>query len=406
MSGNFEFLGKKFPELAEYGTKAEKYLYADNEVCMFFISRIFDHAVKYICSFNDVITDGTKLAEPINELFQKKAVDESIYLLLEMMRTFRNGNAHNKNYSLNDSIVLLQMSHILCEWLMTKYGQTGYLRKGFIMPAKEDFRPGEVVECTVQNVMIFGLLVSFGGGSGILHKTEIPSGSTDGYSTGDKITAKILSISTSKGYAVLSMRQGFSEQPEPAKTAAKTPKPAPEILTAEEIFITPPQGSKPQQAKPQEANIPSQVPKPQPAKSQEANIPSQESKPQQAATQESSAVRSACLHVQQPRPPAPKKPAMSDEDFLKLCTTGTLQKIQTAVKNGANVNAVNSKGRTALMMAVMQNTHPEVIELLIDSGADVNAKTNKGVNALGYAPHNKHLKLSKALARLKLLTQI
>ncbi len=54
----------------------------------------------------------------------------------------------------------------------------------------------------------------------------------------------------------------------------------------------------------------------------------------------------------------------------------------------------------------MQNTHPEVIELLIDSGADVNAKTKKGVNALTYAAHNKQLQLSKALERLKQLTQI
>ena len=73
MPGNFEFLAGKFPELADYGSKAEKYLYTDNEVCMFFISRIFDNAVKYICNFNDMIIDGTNLAEPINELFQKKS---------------------------------------------------------------------------------------------------------------------------------------------------------------------------------------------------------------------------------------------------------------------------------------------------------------------------------------------
>ena len=373
MPGNFEFLSEKFPELAEDGRKAEKYLYTDNEVCMFFISRIFDNAVKYICSFNDVVTDGTKLAEPINELFQKKAVDESIYLLLEMMRTFRNGNAHNKDYSLNDSMILLQMSHILCEWLMTKYGQTGYQRKGFIMPAKEFFSPGEIVECTVQTVMIFGVLVSFGAMSGMLHRTEIPSGSTDGYSTGDKITAKILSVNTAQSYAVLSIKQLFTEQPpipaqpavqtasaqktqqtEPAKETAQTPQPTGAILTAEQIFITQPP-----------------APKPQPAP--------------QAKTQ---------------------SPAMPDEDFLNLCAEGTLQTIQASIKNGANVNAVNSKGRTALMTAVMQNTHPEVIELLIDSGSDINAKSKTGINALGYAPHNKHMKGTKALERLKQLTQI
>ena len=134
MPSNFVFLAGKFPELAEDGAKAEKYLYADNEVCMFFISRIFDNVVKYLCSVNGVNNDGIRLAEPINDLFQKRAIDEGVYLLLEMMRTFRNGNAHNKDYSLNESMILLQMSHVLCEWLMETYGKTGYTRKGFTMP--------------------------------------------------------------------------------------------------------------------------------------------------------------------------------------------------------------------------------------------------------------------------------
>ena len=341
MQSNFEFLSGKFPELAEYGRKAEKYLYADNEVCMFFISRIFDNAVKCICSFNDVETDGTKLAEPINELFKKKAVDESIYLLLEMMRYFRNGNAHNKDYSLNDSMTLLQMSHILCEWLMAKYGQTGYRRKGFTMPENPDYRPGEVVECTVQNVMALGVLVSFGGMSGMLHRTEIPSASTEGYSIGDTFTAKILSINATQHYAVMSVRELFTAQP----------------------TVHQPQTAQPTATKSQ--------PTPQ-----------------------------------QPHPPAPKPPAMSDANFLKLCATADTKKISAALSNGANVNAADSKGHSALMMAVLKNPHTEVIDLLINSGANVNAKTKRGINALAYAPHNKKLKLSKTLARLEQLTQI
>lgn len=359
MQSNFDFLSGKFPELAEYGRKAEKYLYADNEVCMFFISRIFDNAVKCICSFNDVETDGTKLAEPINELFKKKAVDESIYLLLEMMRSFRNGNAHNKDYSLNDSMTLLQMSHILCEWLMVKYGQTGYRRKGFSMPENQDYTPGEVVECTVQNVMVFGVLVSFGGMSGMLHRTEIPSGSTEGYSIGDTFTAKILSINAAQHYAVMSVIELFTAQPTP-------PKPQPAQPTA-------PKPAQPTAPKPQPAQP--TAPKPQPT-------------PQQSS------------------PPTPKAPAMSDANFLKLCATADTKKISSALSNGANVNAADSKGHTALMMAVLKNPHPEVIDLLINSGANVNAKTKRGINALAYAPHNKQLKLSKTLARLEQLTQI
>ena len=245
MPSNFNFLAEKFPELADDGRKAEKYLYADNEVCMFFISRIFDNVVKYLCSVNGVNNDGIRLAEPINDLFQKNAIDEGVYLLLEMMRTFRNGNAHNKDYSLNESMILLQMSHVLCEWLMESYGKTGYTRKGFTMPQ------------------------------------------------------------------------------DPAK----------------------------------------------------------------------------------PQPPA-KPAAMSDDAFINLCMTATAQRVKNAITNGANVNATNSKGRTALMLATLKNHHPDVIELLIDSGADVNAKSKKGVNALGYAHHNPYLEENtRAFARLKSLTK-
>ena len=244
MPSNFNFLAEKFPELADDGRKAEKYLYADNEVCMFFISRIFDNVVKYLCSVNEVNNDGTKLAEPINDLFQKKAIDEGVYLLLEMMRNFRNGNAHNKDYSLNESMILLQMSHILCEWLMEVYGDSCYQRKGFIMP------------------------------------------------------------------------------PNTAKPAPLQPTPS----------------------------------------------------------------------------------ATSDEDFLTLCATGTPQQIAAALKNGANVNAANSKGHTALMMAAMHNTHYQVIGLLINSGAEVNAKSKTGINALTYAEKNTHIRDSQTFTRLKSLT--
>ena len=258
MQSNFNFLAGKFPELADDGRKAEKYLYADNEVCMFFISRIFDNVVKYLCSVNGVNNDGIRLAEPINDLFQKNAIDEGVYLLLEMMRTFRNGNAHNKDYSLNESMILLQMSHVLCEWLMETYGKSGYTRKGFTMPQ------------------------------------------------------------------------------DPAKSAQS------------------------------------------PAKAKSA----------------------------QPKPSAPAKakpPAMSDDEFINLCMTATAQRVKAAITNGANVNAANSKGRTPLMMAAMKNTHPDVIELLLDSGAKTSAKSKKGVTALVFAEANTHIRGTKALARLQAL---
>ncbi|MBR0150685.1 MAG: DUF4145 domain-containing protein [Synergistaceae bacterium] len=150
MPGNFAFLRGKFPELADDGEKAEKYLYADNEVCMFFISRIFDNVVKILCSINGVKNNGDNMAGPLAELFKNKAIDQGIFLVLEMMRIFRNGNAHNKDYSLNESLILLQLSHIVCEWLMETHGGSNYRRKGYAVPPREIPAPEAKPPATVQ----------------------------------------------------------------------------------------------------------------------------------------------------------------------------------------------------------------------------------------------------------------
>ena len=55
---------------------------------------------------------------------------------------------------------------------------------------------------------------------------------------------------------------------------------------------------------------------------------------------------------------------------------------------GANVNARNSKGMTALMLAAMNNSNPEVVKALINAGADIFAKDNEGKTALNYAKDN------------------
>ena len=78
----------------------------------------------------------------------------------------------------------------------------------------------------------------------------------------------------------------------------------------------------------------------------------------------------------------PSFSAMSDDDFIELCYTGTAQQVEEAIKAGANVNAKDKHGRTALMQAVINTKNPEVITELIKAGADVNAKSNTGVTAL------------------------
>jgi len=66
--------------------------------------------------------------------------------------------------------------------------------------------------------------------------------------------------------------------------------------------------------------------------------------------------------------------AIDDNAFIELARTGTPQEVQNAISAGANVNARDENGITALMAAAEINNNPEVITALIRSGADVNAR--------------------------------
>ena len=75
---------------------------------------------------------------------------------------------------------------------------------------------------------------------------------------------------------------------------------------------------------------------------------------------------------------------LKDDEFLELCESGDARRVEEAIMNGANVNAKNKYGKTALMEAA-RNKHADVAELLLKHGADVNAKDNNGSTALMWA---------------------
>ena len=72
-------------------------------------------------------------------------------------------------------------------------------------------------------------------------------------------------------------------------------------------------------------------------------------------------------------------------DFFGLVITGTLQSVQAAISNGADVNARNSYDKTPLMEAAEYNQHPEVITALLAAGADIKARDDHGETPLMYA---------------------
>ncbi len=76
--------------------------------------------------------------------------------------------------------------------------------------------------------------------------------------------------------------------------------------------------------------------------------------------------------------------ATAGEKFLSLKNWDKLaaSDIQKMVKDGADVNEKNAEGTTPLMIASMESSNPEVIEVLIKNGANVNDVAKGGFTAL------------------------
>jgi ankyrin repeat protein len=84
------------------------------------------------------------------------------------------------------------------------------------------------------------------------------------------------------------------------------------------------------------------------------------------------------------RQAAPDAKALLNEDMVENARRGLAREVIACIAQGADVNATDRFGKTALMRAALNN-HFDVVVLLIESGADVNAKDRDGQTALMYA---------------------
>ena len=88
-----------------------------------------------------------------------------------------------------------------------------------------------------------------------------------------------------------------------------------------------------------------------------------------------------CATTQSPAPPSAKAPDIS---IYFAAGLGNIEAVNQYLAAGADVNAKDSAGGTALHGAVFRGSK-EVAELLISNGADVNAKTKRGETPLDQA---------------------
>ena len=73
-----------------------------------------------------------------------------------------------------------------------------------------------------------------------------------------------------------------------------------------------------------------------------------------------------------------------DADLIAAARTGSAELVQTLVGKGANVNAKDDMGRTALMWAA-NNGAADTVQFLLSNGATVDAKDHEGKTALLWA---------------------
>ena len=85
-----------------------------------------------------------------------------------------------------------------------------------------------------------------------------------------------------------------------------------------------------------------------------------------------------------------------NQELIDAAYSGDIKEVKALIAAGADVNAKNNYGFTALMEAALMG-HTEIAKALIAAGADVNAKSNRGETALMDAASMGHTEIVKIL---------
>lgn len=142
MSNNFGFLQNDFPVLAQFGQKAEAYLYSDSNSCLMKLGMIGETIVNLMFTYDRIALPVENTAvNRITTLFREGLLTQDLVDILHALRKTRNKAVHDNYASVSDGKILLQMAHGLCEWFMQTYGDWNYQNQPFVMPIEETAAP-------------------------------------------------------------------------------------------------------------------------------------------------------------------------------------------------------------------------------------------------------------------------
>ena len=142
MTSNFDFLNDDFPILAQFGQKAEAYLFSDSNSCLMKLGMIGETIVNLMFTYDKIVLPAENTAvNRISALYREGLLTQDLVDILHALRKTRNKAVHENYASVADGKTLLQMAHSLCEWFMQTYGDWNYHPQPFVMPAEQDEAP-------------------------------------------------------------------------------------------------------------------------------------------------------------------------------------------------------------------------------------------------------------------------
>lgn len=147
MASNFDFLHEKFPELAELGLLAERYLHSDPQSCLMKAGLLCEGMIRVMIAQDDIpLPERCDAVERINILQRRDMLPPDVSAAFHLLRKARNRAAHEGTKPPEGkTLILLQITHSLCGWFFQTYGEEGYRQQPFVAPA-EDAAPPAVAD--------------------------------------------------------------------------------------------------------------------------------------------------------------------------------------------------------------------------------------------------------------------
>jgi hypothetical protein len=106
----------------------------------------------------------------------------------------------------------------------------------------------------------------------------------------------------------------------------------------------------------------------------------------------------ATASAAQPAPAPAPTPANSPDDLWLAAKSGDMSGLQAALASNVDVNALNAKGQTALILAIQHN-HVDIVRTLLAHGANPNTPDARGYTPLRAAHSRGNFAILNALER-------